>query len=233
MARVEQDIDRLGAEADVAAARPGEAGAGGGVPARVVVVAAGAVVVAALVLAAIVSASRSAWELLGAGRGLVDEPYYPHWAFVLLLGTTLGQAAGWAGGSVLLHHGLVRTGLATGWAAARLAMSLVYVGLAGLPLAVYHVIFGGWLLGLPREGLEGWLAQHHPDAYWLLVTAHPVVDLSLLPLGIVFLGVLWAGGPPARGSLWRLVVLALALLLTSLAIALSLGIHSTLVHIRL
>lgn len=197
----------------------------------------GAVALAAmaviLTLAGTVAASRSAWELLGAGRGFVPEAYYPHWAFVLLLGTTFGQAVGWAGGSALLYHVLARTGVATGWAAARLAMSAVYLGLAGLPLLVYHLLFAAWLLGLPRDGLDRWIAERHPDAYWLLVTAHPAIDLSLLPLGLVFLGVLWGTGPPMRGGLARQLVLALTLLLTSLAVALSLAIHSTLVHIRL
>jgi hypothetical protein len=77
------------------------------------------------------------------------------------------------------------------------------------------------------------LAANYPDAYWFLIYAHPVVDLSLIPLGIVFLGILWwFSDRVQRDPVFR-TVLALALLGTSLAVALSLAIHSTLVHIRI
>ncbi len=192
-----------------------------------------AVLAVVLLLAVIVSASRAAWMLLGAGRGLVPEAYYPVSGFVLVLATTSGQAAGWAGGSALLYHVMTLVGFRTGWPTARLAMSVVYVGLAGLPVSVYHLLYGQWLLGLPRVGLEEWLLRQHPDAYWLLITAHPAVDLSLIPLAVVFLGLLWRSGDRLRHSLALQTVLWLVLLGTSLAVALSLGIHSTLVHVRL
>jgi hypothetical protein len=192
-----------------------------------------AVLAVALGLLGIVSRSRSAWELLGAGRGVVPEAYYPVSGYLLVLATALGQAAGWAIGSALLVYAMTLLGLAPTWMRVRVAMTVVYLGLAALPLAVFHALVGGWLLGLPRTGLEDWLAARHPDAHWLLIEAHPVVDLSLLPLGAVFLLAVWgAFGDPRRGLAARTIG-ALALLGTSLAVALSLAIHSTLVHIRL
>jgi hypothetical protein len=195
-----------------------------------VLIAAVAVIV---VLAIIVAASRSAWFLLGAGRGFVPEEYYHVSGFVLVLATTVGQAVGWAGGSGILYYVMTRVGFGATWTTLRIAMSLVYLGLGGLPLLVYHILYGQWLLGIPRVGLEEWLTANSPDAYWLLITAHPVVDLSLIPLTVVFLGLLWGTGDRVQRNLVLQTVLALALLGTSLAVALSLGIHSTLVHIRL
>jgi hypothetical protein len=187
----------------------------------------------ALVLLGIVAASRSAWMLLGAGRGLIPEEYFHVWGYVITLGTTLGQLVGWAGGSALGFWVLTRLGLPASWFTARLAMSVVYVGLGAGPLFVYHALFGDWLLGLPREGLAEWLSAHYPDAYWLLITAHPWVDVSLAPLGVIFLGLVWGAGEALRGSTLLQTVAALAVSFTSLAVALSLAIHSTLVHIRL
>lgn len=192
---------------------------------------ASAVVTVALVV--VVAASESAWFLLGAGRGLVPEEYYHVSAFVLMLGTTFGQAVGWGAGSGLLFYLMTLVGVAATWRTAQIAMSLVYLGLGGLHVFGYHLVYGQWLLGMPRAGLAEWLAANHPDAVWLLITAHDPVDWSLLPLGLVFLGILWGGGRGVRESRVLQTVLALALFATSLAIALSLGIHSTLVHIRL
>jgi hypothetical protein len=192
-----------------------------------------ALLATALVLLAVVGASRSAWRLLGAGRGLVSEAYYPVSGFALVLATTLGQVVGWAAGSALLAYAMTRAGLSLNWPRLRLAMSLVYLGLAVLPLGLYHVLAGGWLLGLPRTGLAEWLAAHHPDAHWLVITAHPAVDLSLLPLAAVFLAALWGAAGDVRSSVAAQTVVALALFGTSLAVALSLAIHSILVHVRL
>jgi hypothetical protein len=192
-----------------------------------------AVAVVTAVLAAIVVASPSAWHLLGAGRGLVPEDYYPASGFAVVLGTTLGQATGWAAGSAFLYYLLTRLRFPSCGHTLRLAMTVVYLGLAGLPSFVYHVLYGQWLLGLPRTGLTEWLRATRPDAYWLVVTAHPVVDFALIPLGLVFLGVLWRRDPDEVPRPGQLVVAALALLGTSLALALSLAIHSILVHIRL
>lgn len=192
-----------------------------------------AAAVVTLVLAIVVGASKSAWFLLGAGRGFVPEEYYHLMAFLLLLGTTFGQAVGWAGGSVIGYYAMRLVGFGSGWITARIAMSLVYVGLAGLPVSVYEVFYGKGLLGLPRLGLDEWLAQNYPEARWLLITGHPFVDWSLLPLGVVFLGILWGFGERVRRDRVVQTVLALAVLGTSLAVALSLGIHSTLVHIHL
>lgn len=192
-----------------------------------------AAVVVTLVLMAVVAASKSAWFLLGAGRGFVPEEYYHVSGFVLMLATTFGQAVGWAGGSGLAYYVMTLIGFPPTWTTWRVAMSVVYLGLGGLPLLAYHVLYGQWLLGLPRVGLDEWLNVNYPDARWLLLTFHAVVDLSLIPLTAVFLGLLWGLGERVRRSLVLQTVLALALLGTSLAVALSLGIHSTLVHIRL
>jgi hypothetical protein len=192
-----------------------------------------AAAVVTIVLLIVVANSKSAWFLLGAGRGLVPEEYYHVSAFLLMLGTTFGQAVGWAGGSAIGFYVMRLVGFGSTWTTARIAMSLVYVGLAGLPISVYEVFYGKGLLGLPRVGLEKWLAANYPDAHWLLITGHPIVDWSLLPLGVVFLGVLWGFGERVRRDRVVQTVLALAVLGTSLAVALSLGIHSTLVHIHL
>lgn len=186
-----------------------------------------------ILLLMIVVTSKSAWLLLGAGRGFVPEEYYHVWGFVLTLGTVFGQAVGWAGGSAVAFYFMTIVGFPATWTTARLAMSIVYLGLAGLPLSVYHIFYGGWLLNMPRVGLNEWLAANYPDAYWFLIYAHPVVDLSLIPLGIVFLGILWWFGERVQRDSLLQTVLALTLLGTSLAVALSLAIHSTLVHIRI
>lgn len=186
-----------------------------------------------LVLLGIVNASRSAWGLLGAGRGLIPEEYYHVWGFVITLATTLGQAAGWAGGSGVAYYLMTLVGFRPTFFTAKLAMSVVYLGLGALPLSVYHGLYGGPLLGLSRQGLEEFLLAQYPDAYWLLFATHRTIDLSVIPLAVVFLGTLWLTGQlPKRSRLIQLI-LALALLGTSLAVALSLAVHSTLVHIRL
>lgn len=195
-----------------------------------VVIAAAAVTVLLLI---VVATSKSAWFLLGAGRGLVPEGYYHVSGFVLVLATAFGQAIGWAGGSAVLFYVMTLVGFRATWTTARIAMSLVYLGLGAFPLLVYHVLYGQWLLGIPRTGLDEWLAQNYPDARWLVISAHPIVDLSLIPLAVVFLGLLWGFGERVQRNLGLQTVLALALLGTSLAVALSLAIHSTLVHIRL
>lgn len=192
-----------------------------------------AAVAVTVTLLVTVERSKSAWILLGAGHGLVPEEYYHLSGFVVVLGTTFGQAVGWAGGSALLYYVMTLIGFGGNWTTARIAMSLVYLGLGGGPLLVYHVLYGEWLLGLPRTGLSEWLGANYPDARWLLLDAHHLVDLSVIPLGVIFLGLLWGGGESGRRNVVVQTVLALALLGTSLAIALSLGIHSTLVHIRL
>jgi hypothetical protein len=186
-----------------------------------------------LVLLLVVLLSPSAWRLLGAGRGLIPETYYPVSGFVLVLGMTLAQAVGWAGGTALLVYVMTVLGGSPTWPSVRLAMTVVYVGLLIVPLLAYHVFFGHWLLGIPRAGLGDWLAMHHPDARWLLITAHPFVDLSLVPLAVIFLATLWGNGDRLRQSAGLQLAAALALLGTSLAVALSLAIHSTLVHVRL
>ncbi len=180
----------------------------------------------------IVTASRSAWFLLGAGRGFIPEQYFHLWGLAIILGTTFGQAAGWAGGSAVAFYAMTLVGFRAAWATARLAMSLVYVGLAAIPLLAYHT-YDQWLLGIPRLGLEDWIAANAPDARWFLLTTHGVVDYSLIPLGVVFLGLLWRFGDRVQRDPILQTVAALALLGTSLAVALSLGIHSILIHIRM
>lgn len=180
----------------------------------------------------VVMASRPAWLLLGAGRGLVPEEYYHVWGMLIMLGTTFGQAAGWAGGSALVLYAMTLVGFEANWTNARIAMSLVYIGLAAVPLSAYHS-YDRWLLGIPRLGLEEWIAANVPDSRWFLLTTHEVVDYSLIPLGVIFLGLLWGLGERLKRDPLLQTVAALALLGTSLALALSLGIHSILIHIRL
>ena len=186
-----------------------------------------------ILLAFIVAVSKPAWALLGAGRGFIPEGYYHLWGFVLLLGTLFGQAIGWAGGSAIGYYAMTLVGFPAGWATARLAMSIVYLGLVVFPLSVYHHLYGGWLLNMPRVGLGEWLTANHPGARWLLISAHPIIDYSLIPLAALFLGLLWWFGERVeRNPLYQMIA-AVLLLLTSLAVALSLGIHSTLIHIRI
>jgi hypothetical protein len=192
-----------------------------------------ALVVAAVVLAVVVGLTPSVWLILGAGNGLIPETYYPVWGFVLVLATTLGQVGGWAGGSAVLYYVLTLVGFARGSLTAKVAMSVTYVGLGAGPLLAYHVLFGGPLLGLPRTGLSEWLLANHPDAHGLLVAYHPVVDLAVIPLGVLFLGVLWISSDRARSGVAVRTILALALVGTSLAVALSLAMHAAIVHVRL
>jgi hypothetical protein len=189
-----------------------------------------AVIAAGLTLAAIVKATRSAWLLLGAGAGVIPDEHLPLWGFALVFATTLGQTAGWAAISALAYHVPIRAGLPPTVFAGKLAMSLVYAALGALPLLVYHVFFGGPLLGLARHGVAARLAADYPDAHLLLFTLHPIVDLSVIPLAAVFLGCLWLLAP--ERSAGPRYGLALALIGTFLAIALSLATHSTLVHLR-
>lgn len=186
-----------------------------------------------ILLMIIIGLSKSAWMLLGAGRGFIPEGYYHLWGFVLEFGTVFGQAVGWAGGSAIAFYAMTVVGFRPNWNTARLAMSLVYLGLAVLPFSVYHTFFGGWLLGMPRAGIDEWLAQNYPDARWFLITAHTIIDHSIIPLAVIFLGILWKFGDRVRRDPLLQTALALAILFTSLAVALSLGIHSTLVHIRI
>lgn len=191
-----------------------------------------AAAVVTIVLLIIVVASKPAWDLLGAGRGLVPEPLYLLSGFLLVLGTTFGQAIGWAIGTGIAIYLMTLFGYPPNWRTARIAMSIVYLGLAGVPLFFFHIFYGGWLLGIPRPGLNDWLWANHPGAAWLLITAHPIVDLSLIPLGVVFLWILWRYEERLHREFGLQTALALSLLGTSLAVALSLAIHSTLVHLR-
>lgn len=202
------------------------------VPRRLIVPAVIAVFVAVLVLLAVVAKSESAWHLLGVGRGLVPPEYYHVSGFVIVLATTIGQAVGWAGGSAFGYYLATLVGFPRGFVTWKLVMSVVYAGLGAVPLVVYHVLYGTPLLGIPRAGLEEFLVRQYPDAHWLLYSSHPFVDGSLVPLAVVFLGFLWFTGEAPRRSRAVQTVLALALVGTSLAIALSLAIHSTFAHIR-
>ncbi|HXG52928.1 MAG TPA: hypothetical protein VNN77_16135 [candidate division Zixibacteria bacterium] len=188
---------------------------------------------AALVLLIVVAASKPAWDLLGAGRGLVPETLYPVTGFLIVLGTTYGQVVGWAIGTGIAVYVMTLVGFPRGWATLRLAMTVVYVGLAVLPLSVFHVLYGGWLLDLPRAGLSEWLAENHPGSRWLLIYAHPVIDFSLVVLAALFLGTLWRYDKERiERDVTLLRILSLSLFGTSFAVALSLAIHSILAHAR-
>jgi hypothetical protein len=190
------------------------------------------VVAVTVLLLIIVVASKPAWDLLGAGRGFVPEELYLLSGFLLVLGTTIGQAIGWATGSGIAVYLMMLWGYPLDWRTARIVMSIVYLGLAGVPLLFFHIFYGGWLLGMPRPGLNDWLWANHPGAAWLLITAHPVVDLSLIPLAVIFLWILWRYEERVQRESALQTALTLSLLGTSLAVALSLAIHSTLVHLR-
>jgi hypothetical protein len=150
-----------------------------------------------------------------------------------VLGTTFGQVVGWAAGVGIAMYVMTLLGFPAAWTTLRLAMTVVYVGLGVLPLAAYHFLYGRWLLGMPRAGVNEWLAANSPDAYWLIVYGHLVVDFSLIPLAAVFLTIVWKYGERLqRDSAWQ-TALALVLFGTSLSVALSLAIHSILVHVRI
>jgi hypothetical protein len=85
----------------------------------------------------------------------------------------------------------------------------------------------------PNAEWKEWLAANYPDAYWLLIYGHPIEEFSLIPLAIIFLGLLWKYGDRVQREPIFQNALVLSLLGTSLAIALSLAIHSILVHIRI
>jgi len=85
----------------------------------------------------------------------------------------------------------------------------------------------------PNAEWKEWLAANYPDAYGLLIYGHPMGEFSLIPLAIIFLGLLWKYGDRVQREPIFHNALALSLLGTSLAIALSLAIHSILPHIRI
>lgn len=197
---------------------------------RPALIAAAAVTILLLV---VVVASHSAWSLLGIGRGFVLEELYPLSGFAMVLALTFGHAIAWAIGSVIAFYLMMFFGYQGTWKTARNAMAVVYLVLGPLPLLFYHILYGGWLLGMPRAGLGEWLAENHPSARWLLIYAHPVIDFSVIPLAAIFLGILWKYGDRLQRETNLQTALALTILGTSLAVALSLAIHSILVHARI
>jgi hypothetical protein len=192
-----------------------------------------AVAAVAILLLIIVAASYPAWTILGVGRGLVPEELYPMSGFAMVLALTFGHAIVWAIGSLILFYVLMLLRYGETWETARNAMAVVYLALGPLPLLLYHILYGGWLLGMPRAGLSDWLAENHPAARWLLIYAHPVIDFSVIPLAVIFLGILWKYDDRVQREPKLQTALALTLLGTSLAVALSLAIHSILVHARI
>jgi hypothetical protein len=197
---------------------------------RPVVIAAAIMTVLLLV---IVVTSHPAWSLLGIGRGFVPEALYPVSGFLIVLALTFAHAVGWAIGSGVLFYIMTMFGSGANWATGRIAMGIAYLALGPLPLLLFHILFGGALLGMPRVGLGEWLAAEHPGASWLLITAHPIIDYSLIPLGLIFLGLLWKYGERIERERRFQTALALSLLGTSLAVVLSIAIHSTLVRARI
>ncbi len=197
---------------------------------RPIAIAAAAVTILLLI---IVVASHPAWSILGLGRGLVPESFYPVSGFFLVVSLTFGHAIVWVAASIIVFYLMVFLKYGNTWETARNAMAVVYLVLGPLPLLLYHILYGGWLLGVPRGGLGEWLADNHPGARWLLIYAHPVIDFSVIPLAAIFLGILWKYGDRLQRETTLQTVLALIILGTSLAVALSLAIHSTLVHARI
>jgi hypothetical protein len=192
-----------------------------------------AAAIVTVVLLVIVATSLPAWSLLGIGRGFVPEALYPVSGFGIVLALTFAHAAGWAIGSGVVFYIMMLFGSRANWATGGIAMGVAYVALGPLPLLLFHILFGGALLGMPRVGLREWLAAEHPGASWLLITAHPIIDYSLIPLGLIFLGLLWKYSERLERERRFQTALALTLLGTSLAVALSIAIHSTLVHARI
>jgi len=192
-----------------------------------------AIATVAVVLLIIVTASLPAWSILGAGRGIVPEEWYPLSGFLLVLGLTLGHTASWAIGSAIVFYGMTLWRYRPTWETARNAMGLVYFLLGPLALLLFHALYGEWLLDMPRAGLGEWLAENHPDARWFLIYGHPVVDFSVVPLAAIFALILWQYGERVQRDTTLQTALALTVLGTSLAVALSLAIHSILVHARI
>jgi hypothetical protein len=192
-----------------------------------------AVATLTILLLLIVTASQPAWSILGVGRGFVPEQFYPVSGFFVVFGLTVVHAIVWAIGSVVAFYLMTLFRYEATWKTARLAMAVVYLVLGPLPLLLYHALYGGSLLGMPRAGLGEWLAESHPDARWLLIYAHPIIDFLVIPLGAIFLWVLWKYGERVQRDASLQTVLALSLLGTSLTVALSLAIHSMLVHARI
>ncbi|MGQ4809280.1 hypothetical protein NKDENANG_02695 [Candidatus Entotheonellaceae bacterium PAL068K] len=196
----------------------------------VLLAAAGVVALAVL----IVFTSKSAWVLLGAGRGVVGTASYPYTGLLVILGTTFGLFVGWAVGSALLVYGWQALGSATTLSVVQVCMSIVFCLLAMIPISFYHLLFGQSLAGLPRPGVATWVRQTYPDAYWLLFPGHWVTDLLMIPLLIAVLVLLWGGGEERWFHHWGMQTLGLFLILLAFfAVALSLGIHATLAHIHL
>ena len=192
-----------------------------------------AAAIVTVLLLIIVAASHPAWSILGLGRGLVPESFYPVSGFFLVVGLTFGHAIAWAVASVAVFYLMVFFKYGNTWETARNAMAVAYFVLGPLPLLLYHILYGGWLLGMPRGGLGEWLGESHPGGRWLLIYAHPVIDFSVIPLAAIFLGILWKYGERLRRETILQTALALTILGTSLAVALSLAIHSMLVHARI
>jgi hypothetical protein len=198
----------------------------------------GSVLLAAVVVVAlagvVVFTSKSAWQLLGIGRGLIAPAFYHYTGLLIVLGTTFGQFVGWAVGSMLLAYVWHRlTGSAVTFRVVQVSISIVYCGLAIAPIFFYHLLFGQALAGVPRPGLDSWLRLNHPDAYWLLSFGHRVVDLLIILLFIAVLALIWGTGERMVRLRGLQTLVLFLILLTSLAVALSLGIHATMAHIRL
>lgn len=193
-----------------------------------------AAVIVTIVAILVVFSSRTAWHLLGIGRGLVAPEFYHYTGLFIVLGTTFGQFVGWAVGSALVVFVWSRlTAVPVTYRVVRVSMTLVYCGLAVVPIVAYHVLFGRPLAGMPQSGLPAWLSQNAPDAYGLLMIGHPIADWCVIPLALAVLVVLWGYGERAMRHRGLQTLLLFLVLATSFVVALSLAIHSTLVHIHI
>ncbi len=168
-----------------------------------------------------------AWHLLGVGRPVVPEAFYPLTALAVLLFTTILGAITFAGLTMSLLALWQVLGKEVSFAVVRIFAGLSYLFVTLLPTIFIH------LYGLPRLGLAQWLQTHNPDAYQVLFGLHRVVDLSHFLLAIVGIGILWGLGDKLQTSRVAQAAFVVVLLFTFFGISVTLGFHSALAGIHI
>ncbi len=168
-----------------------------------------------------------AWHLLGVGRPVVPDAFYPLTALAVLLITTGGLAVAFAGGTMSLLALWQILGKGVGFATVRVFAGLSYLFVTLLPTIFIH------LYGLPRPGLAQWLQTQNPDAYQVIFGLHRVVDLSHFLLAIAGIGILWGVGDKLQTSRVAQAAFVVVLLFTFFSVSLTLGFHSALAGIHI